>query len=151
MIFSGGFDRRAIAWVRSASEQNTWERAGFVGDYTRGITACALSSDGMVAITGGWDQRLRLHPLEDVRLHAALACQDDPPPLTLVTPTAAGDSLRSLHHQPGDVVPFKGRGLPDLLADVVPGLDARHPGISQVIADVEKMVGVERAKVWVST
>jgi len=34
-------------------------------------------------------------------------------------------------------------------ADVVPALDAAHPGILQAVADAEKMVGVHRAKVWI--
>ena len=152
VMFSGGFDRRAIAWVRSASDPYNWERAGFVGDYGRGITTCCLSSDGMVAITGGWSQSLRLHPLEDVRLHAALAGQDGPAPLALVAPTSAQGPVDTLlHSQQGDSspTPAGGAGLPDLLADVVPDLDAKYPGILQAVADVEKMVGVHRAKVWI--
>ena len=74
VILSGGFDRRAVAWVPAAGDphnQNqknpqSWERAGTVYECARGITTCAISTDGMVAITGAWDGSLRLHPLEDV-------------------------------------------------------------------------------------
>ena len=74
VILSGGFDRRAVAWVPAAGDphnQNqknpqSWERAGTVYECARGITTCAISTDGMVGITGAWDGSLRLHPLEDV-------------------------------------------------------------------------------------
>ena len=70
VILSGGFDRRAVAWVPAAGDphnQNqknpqSWERAGTVYECARGITTCAISIDGMVAITGAWDGSLRLHP-----------------------------------------------------------------------------------------
>ena len=99
VIISGGFDRRAIAWVRTAGDtcMHSWERACIIGDYARGITTCAISSDGMVAFTGSWDSVLRLHPLEDVRLHAALTSHQDslpdsPGPLPLVHPPALDSS-----------------------------------------------------------
>ena len=94
MILSGGFDRRAVAWVPAAGDphnQNqknpqSWERAGTVYECARGITTCAISTDGMVAITGAWDGSLRLHPLEDVSSgsrpepasHAAAGARDKP-------------------------------------------------------------------------
>jgi len=52
----------------------------------------------MVAFTGSWDSVLRLHPLEDVRLHAALTSNlpdslpDSPGPLTLVPPPSLDSS-----------------------------------------------------------
>ena len=81
VILSGGFDRRAVAWVPAAGDphnQNqknpqSWERAGTVYECARGITTCAISTDGMVAITGAWDGSLRLHPLEDVSLCLGLS------------------------------------------------------------------------------
>ena len=46
VIISGGFDRRAMAWVRTAGDTclHSWERACIIGDYARGITTCAISS-----------------------------------------------------------------------------------------------------------
>ena len=92
VILSGGFDRRAVAWVPAAGDPHnqknpqSWERAGTVYECARGITTCAISTDGMVAITGAWDGSLRLHPLEDVSSgsrpepasHAAAGARDKP-------------------------------------------------------------------------
>jgi hypothetical protein len=161
VILSGGFDRRAIAWVRSSADHHSWQRAGTVGEHVRGIMTCALSNDGMVAITGGWDKTLRMHPLEDIRLNAALALHEDVAPFAHVAPAselralaedatikAAADGLASLPaaHEAGVHVDL---ALHAMLSQVLPGMESSRPGLTQVVSEIVKMVGVQRAKIWV--
>ena len=88
-----------------------------------------------------------------VRLHAALAMHETPAPLSLLapapraTPDDAGNGTE-------DAAPLA-EGLKELqglmggLGDVLPALELKQPGLTGVVAEVERMVGVEPAKLWV--